>query len=76
MQGKEYDISIAKQRFEDYDVDKSGNITLVEFISKYLWEETYYKQEIQMLKRMIEESENQKVALISKLNEAKVNYIM
>lgn len=72
MKGKEFDVAVAKQRFEDYDADKSGKITLDEFIGKYLKEEEYYVQQISLLKKMIEEKNLQKEEFVGKYNEAKV----
>ena len=75
MQGKEFNLADAKQKFEDYDEDKSGNITLEEFIAKYLKEEEYYKTQIKSLKKMIEEGEKQREEFISRYNVAKVSIV-
>lgn len=72
MQGKEFNLADAKQKFDDYDEDKSGNISLEEFIAKYLKEEEYYKVQIKSLKKVIEEGERQKEDFLARYNVAKV----
>ncbi len=62
----------AKTRYNDYDQDKDGNITVEEFVNCYLQDEEYCKQQIQNCKRMIEEGEKQRLEFDIKLKEAKV----
>jgi len=62
----------AKDRFMKYDADHDGVITLDEFISCYLQDEAFCKQQILNFKRMVEEAEKQKFDFELKLKEAKV----
>jgi len=75
MGGKYFDIEEAKARFADYDADKDERITLDEFMTCYLQDEEFCKQQIQNCKKMMEEAEKQKFDFELKLKEAKVFFL-
>ena len=67
-----YDMEEAKTRFNEYDKNGSGDITLDEFIDGYLQDDDYYKQQIQSNQQFIKDSEKDKANFTAKLNEVKV----
>ena len=70
------DLEEVKIRFNEYDLDHNGVITLDEFITCYLQDENYCKEKIANAKRVADEARIQKESFEVKLREAKVERIM
>lgn len=66
----------AEERFNDYDRDNDGTITIDEFVTSYLQDEEFCDQQVQGLEKDVKEMERVRRNMARDMDEARVGFVV